>query len=137
MVFLSHFSDQPKFGTMGAHDNIRWFVHPDEKDQFNFDIVTSKEGASPTSSATEAAAAAADHHEKELLRLREIGAKTPILPSQIGTDLSFKRQIVWSNLIGFVVLHLFAVYGTVLTFQNVPSYKTTLYCEYIYIHLLV
>lgn len=71
-----------------------------------------------------------DLHEVELQKLREIGAKTPILPSQIGTDLSFKRDIVWKNLIGFIVLHVCALYGILITFQNVPSYKTTIFCEY-------
>lgn len=37
------------------------------------------------------------------------------LPSQIGTDFTFKRKIVWFNAIGFLVLHLIAVYGFYLS----------------------
>ncbi|XP_031334185.1 acyl-CoA desaturase-like isoform X2 [Photinus pyralis] len=33
------------------------------------------------------------------------------LPSQIGTDYGFKRKIVWFNALGFVALHLAALYG--------------------------
>lgn len=62
-------------------------------------------------------------------RLQAIGAKTPIMPSDIGTDYAFQRQIVWSNAIGFAVLHALAVYGLVLTVMNYPLFKTTLYCE--------
>lgn len=68
-------------------------------------------------------------HEDELQKLKEIGTKTPILPSQIGTDFNFKRQIVWSNAIGFLVLHLFALVGIVQTLLYIPSLKTTMYCK--------
>ncbi|KAK5650383.1 hypothetical protein RI129_001412 [Pyrocoelia pectoralis] len=33
------------------------------------------------------------------------------LPSQIGTDYNYKRKIVWFNALGFLALHLAAVYG--------------------------
>lgn len=59
--------------------------------------------------------------------LHALGAKTPILPSDIGTDYDFKRQIVWSNAIGFLVLHLCCLYGCYLTVTGVPDWKTTLY----------
>ncbi|KAJ8985371.1 hypothetical protein NQ317_008405 [Molorchus minor] len=38
------------------------------------------------------------------------------LPSDIGTDYSFKRKIVWKNAIGFLILHLAALYGQYLCF---------------------
>lgn len=38
----------------------------------------------------------------------------PKLPQDIGTDYSFKRQIVWKNVLGFIVLHLSALYGLYL-----------------------
>lgn len=63
--------------------------------------------------------------------LRQLGAKTPILPSDIGTDFAFRRRIVWPNAIGFMVLHALAAYGLLLTALSVPNWKTTLYCEYI------
>ena len=68
-------------------------------------------------------------HEEELKKLKEIGAKTPILPSQIGTDFNYKRQIVWFNAIGFAVLHFMALVGILLTFLGIPNYKTTVYCK--------
>ncbi|KAK9878855.1 hypothetical protein WA026_003689 [Henosepilachna vigintioctopunctata] len=42
--------------------------------------------------------------------------KKKILPSEIGTDYSFKRKIVWKNVFAFVVLHLGALYGLYLGF---------------------
>lgn len=38
----------------------------------------------------------------------------PKLPQDIGTDYTFKRQIVWKNVLGFIVLHIAAVYGLYL-----------------------
>ncbi|KAJ8960527.1 hypothetical protein NQ318_013815, partial [Aromia moschata] len=38
------------------------------------------------------------------------------LPAEIGTDYSFKRKIVWKNALGFLVLHLGALYGAYLAF---------------------
>lgn len=35
---------------------------------------------------------------------------------KLGTDFSFKREIVWKNAIGFLALHLLAVYGLYLCF---------------------
>lgn len=66
-------------------------------------------------------------HEDELKKLKEIGAKTPILPSQIGTDFSFKREVVWSNAIGFAALHLCAVIGVVLGLFLITDLRTSIY----------
>lgn len=68
-------------------------------------------------------------HTAELEKLKEIGAKTPILPSQIGTDFNFKRKIVWTNAIGFLLLHLCALIGIIQTVLFIPYIKTTMYCE--------
>lgn len=38
------------------------------------------------------------------------------LPTDIGTDYTFKRKIVWFNAIGFLIMHLAAVYGLYLAF---------------------
>lgn len=120
---------------MGADANSQTLVqrhnldtlsaHADRTESFDFSQGTSQ-------NKTDSVQTDKDQHAAELQRLREIGSKTPILPSQIGTDFSFKREIVWKNLIGFVILHLFALYGTIITFQNVPSYKTTIYCEWLF-----
>lgn len=34
-----------------------------------------------------------------------------MLPAEVGTDYTFKRKIVWKNAIGFLALHLAALYG--------------------------
>lgn len=68
-------------------------------------------------------------HDEQLLKLKEVGAATPIMPSQIGTDFNYKRIIVWPNAIGFFVLHLCAFYGVYLTFSGVAQHKTTVYCK--------
>lgn len=66
-------------------------------------------------------------HEDELKKLKEIGAKTPILPSQIGTDFNFKREVVWSNAIGFAALHLCAVTGVILGLFLITDLRTSIY----------
>lgn len=35
-------------------------------------------------------------------------------PTKIKTDWNFKREIVWKNVIGFLMLHLAALYGIYL-----------------------
>lgn len=54
--------------------------------------------------------------ENGLVKRKEVQA--------IGTDLSFKREIVWKNAIGFLILHLMAVYGFFLAFS---AYSTTIW----------
>ncbi|KAF5273094.1 hypothetical protein FQR65_LT04836 [Abscondita terminalis] len=41
-----------------------------------------------------------------------------LLPAQIGTDYNFKRKIVWFNVLGFLALHLAALYGYYLCFYS-------------------
>lgn len=48
---------------------------------------------------------------------------------EIGTDYNFKREIVWFNAIGFLVLHICGVYGTYLMFSGHAKIWTTIYCE--------
>lgn len=40
------------------------------------------------------------------------------LPKEIGTDYTFKRKIVWFNAIGFLIMHLCALYGYYLCSQT-------------------
>lgn len=40
-----------------------------------------------------------------------------LLPRDIGTDVEFKRKIVWINVVGFVLLHLAGLYGLWLCFS--------------------
>lgn len=67
--------------------------------------------------------------EVALEKLKEVGASTPILPSEIGTDFSFKRKVVWPNAIGFLVLHLCALFGVALTAFGYTNYKTVIYSK--------
>lgn len=70
-------------------------------------------------------------HEAEVDRkLKEIGAATPILPSEIGTDFNFKREIVWKNVVGFLLLHICGWVGLHLAFWRYCDYRTTLYSTY-------
>ena len=68
-------------------------------------------------------------HEDELKTFKEIGSKTPILPSEIGTDPNYEFTYVWFNLIGFVVLHFVGLSGLVAAIFGYCSIWTTLYCE--------
>lgn len=70
-------------------------------------------------------------HDEALSKLKEVGAKTPILPSQIGTDFNFKREIVWKNAIGFLALHICAVIGIVMGLLGYAKFYSLLYSEYI------
>lgn len=69
-------------------------------------------------------------HDDALNKLKEVGAKTPILPSQIGTDFNFKRQVVWKNAIGFLVLHICALIGFGLSLFGFARVYTLLYSMY-------
>lgn len=50
------------------------------------------------------------------------------MAKEIGTDYNFKRQIVWFNAIGFLVLHLCGCYGVYLMFTR-AKILTTIYGE--------
>lgn len=69
-------------------------------------------------------------YDEALNKLKEVGAKTPILPSQIGTDFNFKREIVWKNAIGFLALHICAVVGVVIGLLGYPKLYTHIYSEW-------
>lgn len=68
-------------------------------------------------------------HDKALDKLKEVGAKTPILPSEIGTDFSFKRQIVWKNAIGFLALHICAFIGFGMSLLGYARFYSILYSK--------
>lgn len=68
-------------------------------------------------------------HEDELKSFKEIGSKTPILPSEIGTDPNYKFTIVWSNFLGFITLHLIGLSGGLAAILGYCSIWTTLYCK--------
>lgn len=75
-------------------------------------------------------------HDEILRKLKQIGAETPIVPSEIGTDLKFKRKIVWPNAIGFLFLHIAALYGVGLSLFGYAKALTTLYSKHYALRLL-
>lgn len=66
-------------------------------------------------------------HDAALTKLKEIGSKTPILPSEIGTDFNYKRQVVWPNAIGFLILHLCALVGMIIPLFGFADVRTLVY----------
>lgn len=68
-------------------------------------------------------------HADTLKALKDVGAKTPILASEIGTDFAFKRKVVWKNALGFLILHTLAVVGIALVCCGYTRFYTVLYSE--------
>lgn len=54
----------------------------------------------------------------------------------IGTDYSYKHTIVWKNAIGFLILHLFALWGVILMFTGGVTFKTILWSKLLIIILI-
>lgn len=57
------------------------------------------------------------------------------LPKEIGTDYTFKRQIVWPNAIGFLMLHLAGVIGLLLARYAHPL--TIIWSKYFLINYII
>lgn len=70
------------------------------------------------------------NHSDALKKLKEVGAKTPILASEIGTDFAFKRKVVYKNALGFLILHLLALVGVGLVAFGYTRGYTVLYSEF-------
>lgn len=51
------------------------------------------------------------------------------LAKEIGTDYNFKREIVWFNAIGFLVLHCCGLYGVYLMVSGHAKIWTSIYCK--------
>lgn len=86
----------------------------------------SESGASPAASVADSSDSSSSQHTLD--QLKEIGAKTPILATEIGTDFNYKREIVWFNTIGFVLLHLAALIGLYLMASGHAKVLTSAYC---------
>lgn len=56
--------------------------------------------------------------------------------AKYGTDLSFRRKVVWTNAIGFLVLHLAGVYGIYLSFTE-AKLLTTIWSKYLNVFILL
>lgn len=48
----------------------------------------------------------------------------------IGTDLTYKHEIVWKNVFGFLVMHILAAYGMLLFFMGTYRINTVLWSKY-------
>lgn len=122
---IGNLSNQSSSSDLLNNNNNEKFSDLNERD-FDADSTT----LDP--SVTEALKRTTEHlpHDEALNKLKEVGAKTPILPSQIGTDFSFKREIVWKNAIGFLILHLCAAVGIIMGFLFMPKFYTYLYSKY-------
>jgi len=68
-------------------------------------------------------------HDEELRKFKEIGSKTPILASEIGTDPDYKFTYVWFNLIGFIVLHIIGFSGAIAALLGYCRIWTPIYCK--------
>lgn len=119
---IGNLSNQSSSSDLLNNNNNEKFSDLNERD-FDADSTT----LDP--SVTEALKRTTEHlpHDEALNKLKEVGAKTPILPSQIGTDFSFKREIVWKNAIGFLILHLCAAVGIIMGLLFMPKFYTYLY----------
>jgi hypothetical protein len=65
--------------------------------------------------------------DEERKIFKEIGSKTPIVPSEIGTDPNYKFKYVWFNLIGFVILNTIGLFGVLAAFLNFCKLLTFAY----------
>ncbi|KOB66242.1 Acyl-CoA desaturase BmorQPVE3, partial [Operophtera brumata] len=45
----------------------------------------------------------------------------------LGTDLNYKHEIIWKHVLGFLIMHILAVYGSVLFFTGTYSTSTVLW----------
>lgn len=51
------------------------------------------------------------------------------IPKVIGTDYSYKHTIVWKNAIGFLIMHIFALWGVGLLFMGYVKWQTFLWSK--------
>lgn len=50
--------------------------------------------------------------------------------NEIGTDYTFKHEVVWGNAIGFLILHLLCLLGLGIAFSGGVSLRTFLWSKY-------
>ncbi|KAJ8718946.1 hypothetical protein PYW07_016502 [Mythimna separata] len=53
------------------------------------------------------------------------------IPKVIGTDYSYKHKIVWKNAIGFLIMHLLALWGLILIFTGYVKWQTILWIFFV------
>lgn len=97
----------------------------------NADLLTSEDSTLPIAKAVELVNRCShlNSHDDELKTFKEVGSKTPILTSEIGTDANYKFTYVWFNYYGFIVLHTIGLTGAAAAILGYCRIWTTLYCE--------
>lgn len=95
------------------------------------DMLAAEDSTLPLAKALELAdkCSKAESHDEELKICREIGSKVQILTSEIGTDPNYKFTFVWFNTIGFIVLHIIGLTGTLAAILGYCKVLTSLYCK--------
>lgn len=61
---------------------------------------------------------------KSINKVEEVATKNN---EQIGTDLKFKRKIVWFNVYGFTIFHILGLIGLFGWFTGIADIRTTLF----------
>lgn len=49
----------------------------------------------------------------------------------IGTDYSYKHQVVWKNAIGFFILHLLGIWGHLIVFTGGIYWQTFMWSKFL------
>lgn len=68
-------------------------------------------------------------HDDQLKTLKEVGSKTPVLASEIGTDPDYRFTFVWFNFIGFTLLYIIGGTGALAALLGYCKVKTSIYSK--------
>lgn len=68
-------------------------------------------------------------YEDEPKKCFESNEKADMVTKCIGTDYSYKHEIVWKNAIGFLILHLLAVWGYYILLTGGIQFKTFIWSK--------
>lgn len=55
----------------------------------------------------------------------------------IGTDYNYRHKIVWKNAIGFLILHLLALWGFGIVFTGGITWKTFIWSKWLIILFII
>lgn len=70
--------------------------------------------------------------EKTAINKMENTSKTEFpVTKYIGTDYSYKHEIVWKNAIGFLILHLLGIWGILVMLSGNIYMSTFIWGKYI------
>lgn len=113
---------------MGADSKSKTIVECSSTTIVNEDFLKAESSTLPITKANELVDKCKNlSHDAQLEKFKEIGAHTPILPSQIGTDFNYTHKIVWFNAIGFVLLHTVGAIGLLMAVFGYCKILTIVY----------